>query len=82
MLYDDFRKDNPLLPKYLLKFVAFSTCFLVPLYSFISYFIYQKLKRNLLNKKVVLALLLLTILHFLFGGYLVVFINQFNPYGN
>lgn len=75
-----YNLDNPLIPSYLSKHIAFPYYFIIPIFIIISWYSYQSLKQKTYNKIVILSLLILTILYLRFGAYLLIFIRSFNPY--
>ena len=74
--------ENPLIPRYLWKFVAFPLSILSALYLIIAIISYFNLRKEAYNFVAVLILFVCTIVLALFAADVYQFINSFNPYGS
>lgn len=73
--------NNPLLPEYLIYYIAFPLYFLLPLFVLITFYSLSSLLKNEYNEKAIISLLALITLYFIFQGHIYTFIQKFNPYG-
>lgn len=78
--YFDFNK-NPLLPDYLIYYIAFPSYFIIPFFGIILYLLSKELNSKHLNTYTILGCLIVCILYCFLWGDLHFFIHKFNPYG-
>jgi len=74
--------DNPLMPKYLLKYMAFPAFFIVPFFSVLGIISYKQLKYTALNEVIILICFGFAFAYFLFGIHIYELLQSFNPYGS
>lgn len=75
-----FNIDNPLLPRYLIDYIAFPLFFIIPV--FLSIFIYTlwSYKTNNFNKKIIIGIVIFSVLYYLFQTQIYIYIQSFSPY--
>lgn len=73
--------DNPLLPDYLIQYIAFPLYFLIPIFLLIIGFTLRSLHRNDYSQGIVIVLMGFIILYFIFGYNIYGFLQNYNPYG-
>lgn len=74
--------DNPLIPKYLIKYIAFPLLFIIPFFGIIGYLSFKQFRAFKPKTGIVLVCFLLAILYFLFEIHIYGYIQSVNPYGS
>lgn len=72
---------NPLMPDYLVNYIAFPSYFIIPFFGIIIYLTSKQLNKKHLNKPKIVGCFILCILYYFLWGDLHLFIHKFNPYG-
>ena len=73
-----FNLDNPLIPDYLIYYIAFPLYFFIPIFSLILWYCIRSLTSKEYNKKVIFTFVIIC---YLFEAHIYKFIQDFNPYG-
>lgn len=79
--YFSFHK-NPLLPRDLVGYITFPLYFLVPIFSAISLYALQSIRKNQFDKTIVVPLIVGIVLYFIFKVDIYLYIQNHNPYGS
>ncbi len=79
--YFDFN-DNPLIPKYLIKYIAFPLIFIVPVFGVIGFLSFRASRSTEPKSIVVISCLIFAMLYFLFQVQIYSYIQSINPYGS
>lgn len=76
-----FNIDNPLIPDYLFKDIAFPYVIIAGIFIIIAVLSARELRTDNKNKSRILFCFGFCVFHFLFGVYMYQFIMSFNPFG-
>lgn len=75
-----FNFDNPLLPRYLINYVAFPLYFIIPVFTTIIIYTFWCYRNDTFYKNFIIGILIFSVLYFLFQAQLYQYIQCFSPY--
>lgn len=73
---------NPLIPEYLFYYANFPSLIIILVFIVLLVVVNRLLRHKLLDANHILICFVISCIHFLFGGYIEMFIQNFNPYTN
>jgi hypothetical protein len=74
--------SNPLIPKYLYKYVAFRQAIILIVFLIVFLYTYRSLKKTIYNRYLIVLTSAIVLLKILFFGALLNLLNIFNPFGS
>ncbi len=73
-------RNNPLIPDYLISYMAFPSYFVIPFFGMIIYLMSLQLNSKHLNNSIVIGCFMVCAIYYFFWGDIHLFIHKFNPY--
>ena len=73
-------RNNPLMPDYLVSYMAFPSYFVIPFFGIIIYLMSLQLNSKHLNSSIVIGCLMVCVTYYFLWGDIHLFIHKFNPY--